>query len=188
MSRRAVLKLSVAGLLGAGFGAGGAVGFSRWVRTSPPPYRFFTPAEAKVLIAICEQIIPRDDTPGATDAGVIHYIDRQLCAAFARHQQTYRLGLEAFGKTCVAVYKTAFEQLGFEQQRAALRLLESGKAPPELWGEQSQYGFFSLIIDHTRQGFYGSPRHGGNRDYVSYRMLGLAYPNLIGQNRYATPR
>jgi gluconate 2-dehydrogenase gamma chain len=44
------------------------------------------------------------------------------------------------------------------------------------------------VLDHTRQGFYGSPRHGGNRDYASYRMLGLAYPNLIGQNRYANGR
>ena len=34
------------------------------------------------------------------------------------------------------------------------------------------------------QGFYGSPRHGGNKDYVSYRMLGLEYPDIIGQNRY----
>ena len=34
------------------------------------------------------------------------------------------------------------------------------------------------------QGFYGSPRHGGNRNYVSYKMLGLEYPRVIGQNRY----
>jgi len=33
------------------------------------------------------------------------------------------------------------------------------------------------------QGFYGNPRHGGNRDYASYRMLGLDYPQLVGQDR-----
>jgi gluconate 2-dehydrogenase gamma chain len=33
------------------------------------------------------------------------------------------------------------------------------------------------------QGFYGSPRHGGNRDYLSYRMLGIDYPQVIGRNR-----
>ena len=38
------------------------------------------------------------------------------------------------------------------------------------------------------QGFYGSPRHGGNKDYASYRMLGLDYPNIIGQNRYGVAR
>ena len=188
LSRRAVLKLSAAGLLGAGLGVGASIGLTRWVRTTPCPYRFFSVAEATLLIAICEQIIPRDDAPGATDAGVIHYIDRQLCRAFADHQAAYRLGLAAFGKTCLQVYKMPFEQLGFAQQTEALRLIEAGQAPGELWGEQSQQGFFSLVIDHTRQGFYGSPRHGGNRDYASYRMLGLAYPNLIGQNRYAARR
>lgn len=187
-SRRAVLKLSAVGLLGAGFGGATAIGLTRWVRTTPLPYRFFSPAEATLLIAICEQIIPRDDAPGATDAGVIHYIDRQLSRAFADHQAAYRSGLAAFGKTCLQVYKTPFEQLSFTQQTEAVRLIEAEQAPRELWGEQSQQGFFSMVIDHTRQGFYGSPRHGGNRDYTSYRMLGLAYPNLIGQNRYGAKR
>ena len=186
--RRAVLKLSAAGLLGAGFGVGTAIGLTRWIRSSPLPYRFFSAAEATLLIAICEQIIPRDDTPGATDAGVIHYIDRQLCQAFVDQQTVYRKGLDAFGKTCMQVYKMPFERLGFAQQTAALRLIEANQAPQDLWGEQSQQGFFSMVIGHTRQGFYGSPRHGGNRDYASYRMLGLAYPNLIGQNRYGAKR
>jgi gluconate 2-dehydrogenase gamma chain len=184
VSRRAVLKLSAAGILGAGCGVGAAIGITDWWRATPPAYQFFTTAEATLLIAICEQIIPRDDAPGATDAGVIHYIDRQLCHAFADQQAAYRSGLAAFGKTCLQVYKVPFEQLGFAQQTEALRLIEAQQAPRELWGEQSQQGFFSMVIGHTRQGFYGSPRHGGNRDYTSYRMLGLAYPNLIGQNRY----
>ncbi|MEI6655007.1 MAG: gluconate 2-dehydrogenase subunit 3 family protein [Verrucomicrobiota bacterium] len=188
MSRRAVLRLSAAGLLGASFGVGTAIGLTRWVRTTPQPYRFFSAAEAALLIALCEQIIPRDDAPGATDAGVIHYIDRQLCGKFADQQAAYRLGLAAFGKTCLQVYQMPFEQLSFTQQTEAVRLIEAEKAPRELWGEQSQQEFFSLVIDHTRQGFYGSPRHGGNRDYASYRMLGLAYPNIIGRNRYGSKR
>ena len=188
LSRRALLKLSAAGILGAGVGFGASVGLTRWGRNQPPAYRFFTQPEATLLIAICEQIIPRDDTPGATDAGVIHYIDRQLCGVFAEQQPVYRQGLAAFGKTCLQAYKTPFEQLGFEQQTAALRLIEAGKAAPEIWGEQSQQGFFNLVIEHTRQGFYGSPRHGGNRDYLSYRKLGLAYPNLTGQNRSGSAR
>jgi gluconate 2-dehydrogenase gamma chain len=184
LTRRTLMKLSVAGILGAGFGVGASSGLTRWGRSTPPAYRFFTLAEAAPLIAICEQIIPRDDAPGATDAGVIHYIDRQLCGPLARHQTTYRLGLEAVRKTCMQVYHTPFEQLDFKQQTAALSLLEANKAPRECWGDLSQAEFFNLVIEHTRQGFYGSPRHGGNRDYASYRMLGLAYPNLIGQNRY----
>ncbi len=185
LSRRTVLKLAAVGALGASVGVGASAGIAHWGRTAPPPYRFFSEAEARLLIAICEQIIPRDDTPGATDAGVIYYIDRQITGPLARHQQSYRLGLASFGQTCLQVYKTRFEELAFEQQTDALRLIEASKAPKKLWGDPSQQAFFGLVLDHTRQGFYGSPRHGGNRDYASYRMLGLAYPNLIGRNRYA---
>ncbi|MGA2748388.1 MAG: gluconate 2-dehydrogenase subunit 3 family protein [Verrucomicrobiota bacterium] len=188
VSRRTVLKLAAVGTLGAVVGASATSAITHWGRPRQSPYRFFSDAEAALLIAICEQIIPRDDTPGATDAGVIDYIDRQICGPLARHQQIYRLGLESFGKTCFQVYKVPFEKLDFEQQTAALRLIESGTAPKELWDKLSQEAFFSLVLDHTRQGFYGSPRHGGNRDYASYQMMGLAYPNLIGQNRYGTAR
>jgi gluconate 2-dehydrogenase gamma chain len=48
-----------------------------------PGYYFFTEEEAICIIAICEQIIPADQDPGATDAGVIHYIDR---AAYRKFQ------------------------------------------------------------------------------------------------------
>ncbi len=190
VSRRAALKWAAAGTFGLAAGIGTTAGLARWIRTEPAPYRFFSEAEARLLIPICEQIIPRDDTPGATDAGVIYYIDRQLVSLFKfkQYQPTYRLGLESFRKTCLQVYKMPFEQLPFERQTEALRLIESGKAPKELWGNPSSSTFFNLVLDHTRQGFYGSPRHGGNRDYASYRMLGLAYPNLIGQNRYADGR
>ena len=50
-------------------------------------YRFFTPEEALCIIAFCEQIIPRDESPGATDAGVIYYIDRQLSGVFHYDQE-----------------------------------------------------------------------------------------------------
>jgi gluconate 2-dehydrogenase gamma chain len=184
VSRRMVLKLAVVGALGAAFGVGASVGITRWALTAPPPFRFFSDAEAALLIVICEQIIPGDDFPGATEARVIYYIDRQLFGPLARHQQIYRHGLASFRQTCLQLYKTSFEELPFQQQAEALLQIEEGKAPKEFWGDLSQKAFFDLVIDHTRQGFYGSPRHGGNYQYASYRMLGLAYPNLIGQNRY----
>ena len=141
ITRRTALKLAVAGTFGLAAGAGTTAGLAHWVRTEPAPYQFFRDAEARLLIAICEQIIPRDDTPGATDAGVIFYIDRQLASVFIRHQQTYRLGLESFRKTCLQVYAVPFEQLAFGRQTEALRLIESNQAPKECWGGRSQSGF-----------------------------------------------
>jgi gluconate 2-dehydrogenase gamma chain len=37
---------------------------------------------------------------------------------------------------------------------------------------------------HTLEGYYGSPRHGGNRDAASWRMLGLDEPPLRGRAQY----
>ena len=44
--------------------------------------------------------------------------------------------------------------------------------------------FFQLILDPHQQGFYGDPRHGGNREMVSWKMLGLPFPPIRGRQRY----
>src|ERR1700728_2261297 len=47
------------------------------------PLRFFTAAEARVVQAACERIFPSDASgPGATEAGVVIYIDRQLAGPY----------------------------------------------------------------------------------------------------------
>ncbi len=187
LSRRTVLKLAAAGLVGGAVGAASTALITRFGRTSSPgPYRFFTATEAKLLIEICEQLIPRDDTPGATDTGAISYIDRQLSEFFARHQPTYRRGLEAFNQTCLQQHKKLFGELSPSAKIAALQALERGQVPKALWSDPSPQAFFNLVLAHTMQSFYGSPRHGGNRDYASYRMLRLDYPQFVGQNRYQT--
>jgi gluconate 2-dehydrogenase gamma chain len=38
------------------------------------------------------------------------------------------------------------------------------------------------------QGFYGDPRHGGNREGVSWKMLGLPYPPIRGRQQNAPKR
>ena len=49
------------------------------------PLRFFTEGEARVIGAACERIFPNDSSgPGATEAGVVVYIDRQLAGSWAR--------------------------------------------------------------------------------------------------------
>jgi gluconate 2-dehydrogenase gamma chain len=174
----------MAGLIGTAVGSGSAAVILRLSQSATPKYRFFSEAEGALLIEICEQLIPRDDAPGATDTGAIYYIDRQLCGVFARHQQAYRRGLDSFSRTCRQEYERPFQELPAGTKIEVLSAIESGHAPAPLWGDPSPQGFFNLVLAHTMQSFYGSPRHGGNRDYASYRMLGLDYPQVAGQNRY----
>ena len=172
------------GVIGAAVGAGSTVAFARMVRRPQPRYRFLSDAEASLLTAICEQLIPRDDVAGAADTGAVDFIDRQLGGAYGRHRKAYRAGLESFRRTCIQAHGAPFQDLPGDGRIGALRSIERGEAPAALWGEPSQRDFFNMVLAHTMQSFYGSPRHGGNRGYASYRMLGLDYPQVVGQNRY----
>jgi gluconate 2-dehydrogenase gamma chain len=62
--------------------------------------------------------------------------------------------------------------------------MQKGGFSEDYWKNHSSADFFDMVRQHSLQGFYGSPGHGGNREYISYRMLGLDYPKVIGQNRY----
>lgn len=147
-------------------------------------WRFFTIAEATVVDAIAEQIIPADDDAGAHFANVVNFIDLQLIGPYDEHQETYRTGIAGVQQTSNAMFGAGFETLEWAQQTDVLRALERGDAPGSAWESASSQSFFELIRDHTMQGFYGSPRHGGNRRFVSFRMIGLDYPRIDGQNRY----
>ena len=48
------------------------------------PLRFFTQSEALIVASAASRIFPADDSgPGANEAGVVIYIDRQLAGPFA---------------------------------------------------------------------------------------------------------
>jgi len=148
-------------------------------------YRVFTEAEASCLIALCEQIIPADEDPGATDAGVINFIDRQTFLRFPEDLSVYRQGIASLQATCHTQYGTVFEQLDIPVQIEVMQMMERNRLPAEHWTKEvSQSSFFNLTLRRTMQGFYGAPRHGGNKNYVSHRMMKLEVPYLIGQNRY----
>lgn len=182
MTRRTACRLAAVGLAGVGVGAGAAGVLAR-MGAERRAYQFFSDAEAVLVIDLAEQIVPRDDVPGATDAGVVHYLDRQLSTRLSRHQPAYRAGLAAVEGTSRQLHRRSFGELTAAEKTALLERIEAGRVPAELWRGVGPAGFFRLLVDHVMQGFYGSPRHGGNRDYVSYRILGLDYPQVIGRNR-----
>lgn len=148
-------------------------------------WRFFTEKEALIVIAFAEQIIPADKDPGATDANVINFIDKQLTGPYGRFQEQYKKGISSIENTCQKIYQQAFYELDSTNQINFMEQMERSELPEEFWKEEiSQQRFFNMLRDHTMQGFYGSPRHGGNKNYVSYKMMKLDYPHVLGQNRY----
>lgn len=130
-------------------------------------------AESRTLTAICDQIIPADDYPSASQADVLVYIDRQLTRHYRRHRDTYRDGL---------AQTDAMSRRNFACDPASL----SASQQTELVTDVSKQNprFFNLVRNHTFEGYYGAPRHGGNRDAVSWRMLGMDEPPIRGRAQY----
>jgi len=133
----------------------------------PANWDFLTDAQARTLTAICDQIIPADDYPSASQAGALVYIDRQLARHYRRHRNAYRDGLAQAGEILPDL--TAPQQLDLVTAV-----------------EKENPAFFTLVRTHTFEGYYGTPRHGGNRDAASWKMLGMAEPPLRGRAQYDT--
>ena len=136
-------------------------------------YGLLKDPDARTLAAICDQIIPADDFPSASQAGVLTYIDLQLTGHYRRHQKTYRDGLKQANDLSRSRFGVDLAGASAQQQFEIVSALEKDARP-----------FFDLVRAHTMQGYYGTPRHGGNRDAVSWRMLGLDEPPLRGRAQY----
>lgn len=156
MRRRKFLAAAASGVA-AGCGARGS-------------YRVFSDGEAQTIDALLGWIIPSDDTPGAREAGVIHYIDRQLAGFYREHLPKYREGVAAADRLAGGSFAAASP----DRQRDAFQQLQRGETR----------AFFDLLVTHAMQGFYGNPRHGGNRDFASWRMLGIPPVPVRGREQY----
>ena len=132
------------------------------------PWRVLSVEEAQTAAAVCEQLIPTDEFPGAAWAGAVDFIDRQLSGHLSKHRGAYRKGLAGIERASRERFGKPFAELPGERQTELLRAIE--KTP-----------FFALVLSHTMQSYYGDPRHGGNRDQVGYRSLGIPAAPVRGR-------
>jgi gluconate 2-dehydrogenase gamma chain len=146
------------------------------------PLRFFSQQEALIVAAAVSRIIPSDETgPGAQEAGVAIYIDRQLGGPWGRDRYRYTDGPfeehapAEFGyqgeATPQQIYRQGLKELnGFErlspaEQDQKLRQIETNL-------------FFSLLRQNTVEGMFCDPMHGGNIDMVGWQLIGFPGPRM----------
>ena len=144
------------------------------------PLRFFTEAEARAVMAACERIFPGDESgPGATDANVVVYIDRQLAGPYGHDKYRYTKGpwIESAPEhgnqrkeSPRDIYRAGIPSLGSdfaetsaEEQDARLEKIE-------------RTGFFNMLRAHTLEGMFADPLHGGNQNMVGWRLVGYPGP------------
>lgn len=145
------------------------------------PLRFFTETEALIVAAAAARIFPSDDLgPGAREAGVAIFIDRQLSGPYGRDRFRYTEppfedAPREFGYQGSAnprqIYRDGLKTLpGFHllqpaQQDEALRKIESSV-------------FFALLRQNTIEGMFSDPLHGGNADMVGWQLVGFPGPRM----------
>ncbi len=157
--------------------------------------QFFTPDEAIEVDAIVSQLIPADDLScSGKDAGCTVFIDRQLAGFYgdasrnymrgpfqtgtaAQGDQSplvprerYRLGLASLTEYCQQKYQKKFSELESAIRDEILTSLEKNEI--QLTGIESK-AFFDQVLTNTMEGFFADPIYGGNRDMVSWKMIGF---------------
>jgi gluconate 2-dehydrogenase gamma chain len=156
---------------------------------------FFNDFEARTVEAIAERIIPGGDGDiGATDAGVVYYIDRAVAGFSVSLQKVYRLGLrelEAFcrksGKSFIGLSGERQDEvvrrfLGPESRDAAAAHRSAGEDDHD-FGSEHEPGraldktllerLFAVVREHAIEGLFCDPVYGGNRNTVGWRLVGF---------------
>ena len=133
---------------------------------------FFNDDDAATIVAITERIMPgAPGKPGATDAGVLNYIDLALAGAYADLQDFYRRGLAALDAFCGKTHNARFTALDAARQDAVITALEQNKASEFTW--PSAQAFFNTVRTHTMEGMFADPVYGGNKDFAGWRLVGF---------------
>ena len=160
-------------------------------QTSP---RFLNESERRFLLAAVDCLIPADPSwPGAAEAGVVNYIDLQMGGPWGKGELLYRHGPfrkgtpsqgyqleytpgELFRRSMAAINShfsaqgKSFDRLPSAEKDAYLASLEKGGI--DLDGVPSNT-FFDFLLKHTVEGFFCDPIYGGNKNKVSWKMIGF---------------
>ena len=133
---------------------------------------FLNDDDSATLTAFAERLMPgASGKPGATDAGVLNYIDLALAGAYADQQDFYRRGLAALDAYCRSTHNAPFVKLDAGKQDAVIAALEQGKASGFTW--PSAQAFFNTVRTHTMEGMFADPVYGGNKDFAGWVLIGF---------------
>jgi gluconate 2-dehydrogenase gamma chain len=127
-------------------------------------FEYLTPADAAELEAFAAQIVPTDETPGAREARVVHFMDKAL-ATFAKDgRDSFAKGIKELRARAAKAQPGAksFAELPSEKQIAIMKSMEKDKHP-----------FFADGRQATLAGMLAFPEHGGNYNKIGWKWIGF---------------
>ena len=145
------------------------------------PLRFFTETEALIIAAAASRLFPSDDSgPGAREAGVAIFIDRQLAGSYGQDRFRYTQ----------PPFEDAPREFGYQGSATPRQIYREGlkglhgfhllppTAQDEALGRIEKTVFFSLLRQNTIEGMFCDPIHGGNAGMVGWQLVGFPGPRL----------
>lgn len=157
---------------------------------------YFHADEWRFIQSAVARLIPSDDTgPGAIEAGVPEFIDRQMEGGFGQAvtwythgpfvqssplfgyqgkmlpRELYRASIAAVDGWCKSQRGgKRFAELDAAQQDEVLKGLESETIK---FDTVDAKWFFTFLLQNTKEGYFSDPIHGGNKNAVAWKMIGF---------------
>lgn len=157
---------------------------------------YFNSAEWTFINAAVARLIPSQGAgPGAVDAGVPEFIDRQMELPYGHGayfylkgpflenspptlgyqlrytpREIYRLGIAAANSSTQKSQGKDFSQLAAVDQDHFLAAMEKGEAA---FATVPAAVFFAQLLTNTREGYFADPLYGGNRGMVAWKWIGF---------------
>jgi choline dehydrogenase-like flavoprotein len=126
----------------------------------------------ETLRALVDRIIPADDYPSGWQVGVGDFLQRIVERDLADRAASIRAGLGLLDAEARARHRdTPFARLPEAAQDALITDLLAGNSS-QVWDSVPAEEFLRMMIGLSVQGYYGDPDNGGNRDAVSWDMVG----------------
>lgn len=202
-SRRAVLmQLGASGL--AALTPGAALAQNRYAELDTQPWSYLDGNEARFLASMADVLIPEDDFPSASQAGVVDFIDLQLAGPYGQGAGLYLEGPFGDGTpeqgwqadhTPASLIRTGIARL----ERDDTRLVDLDADEREEFvtrlsegkdfdlGDVPAKTLFDEIWALVKEGYFADPIYGGNKGYAGWEMVGFPgahayYPDHVDKN------
>jgi len=187
-------------LLGGAPGATAAVVLAACSPRSPKQISyaptFFSSGEWSFVNAAVRRLIPSEgEGPGAFEAGVPEFIDRQMELPYGHGsyfymsgpflsdldptlgyqlrfvpREIYRYGIASANQYCRERHGRNFSDLSATNQDTILQSMEDGKCS---FLPVSSSVFFGQLLGNTHEGYFSDPLYGGNRNMTAWTWIGF---------------
>jgi hypothetical protein len=132
---------------------------------APAPAHAFQPPQRATIEAACTRILPTDREPGAKEANVVEFIDRELARPeYEKLKQAIIGGTVALDRLSSRLGGKKFVELNGEEQDDVIGQVQNAS--------DRGRDFVKVLVLLTIEGFGADPKYGGNARGVGWDFIG----------------